>query len=488
MADRLIKKPTYFKHIRHLFDETDLLHMFEKGFDLSTYTSLKEYDTKVLFSTEPGKGSMPMGKDKWSEERWETFKNWITTNPKHAIGTPEVFSPKPAKVKRLRRDVDDLDQGEIDLLITAFEGIMKLPRTDPNSYFALASIHWYPDKDRCEHHNDKYHPWHRAYLLRFENALRTISGCEDITLPFWDVTKPPPSFLFKKPFSFYTFPVDVSSDPKHKAGEKTIRNSRAAIVKRLKEFDVAGTISKGLAKPVWGNFNNYEEASVVAAHDNGHGAMGGSQLNSGVASFDPIFWFFHCYWDRLWWEWQMAVQATTYWKFRSTILDSTLFLDRGFDDLEPFGVTVRDVIDSHELDVGYSRPKKPLIASFEERSSGSLEASSRIRFSKEAKTSIRVKGINRMNIPGGFETILKADGKIVGRRYFFQSNNPKECATCEKLSQVNLDFEVPLKKVHGKSLDIEIHVLDTLPGLGTRFPLEAAGNPTINARIMLENE
>jgi tyrosinase len=28
--------------------------------------------------------------------------------------------------------------------------------------------------------------WHRAYLLRLENALRSIPGCQDVTLPFWD--------------------------------------------------------------------------------------------------------------------------------------------------------------------------------------------------------------------------------------------------------------------------------------------------------------
>lgn len=30
--------------------------------------------------------------------------------------------------------------------------------------------------------------WHRAYLVRLEDALRSIEGCGEVTLPFWDET------------------------------------------------------------------------------------------------------------------------------------------------------------------------------------------------------------------------------------------------------------------------------------------------------------
>ena len=36
------------------------------------------------------------------------------------------------------------------------------------------------------HENILFPTWHRAYLLRFENALRKIPNCENVTLPFWD--------------------------------------------------------------------------------------------------------------------------------------------------------------------------------------------------------------------------------------------------------------------------------------------------------------
>ena len=40
----------------------------------------------------------------------------------------------------------------------------------------------------CNHGNVLFPTWHRAYLLRLEDALRSIPGCEDVTLPFWDET------------------------------------------------------------------------------------------------------------------------------------------------------------------------------------------------------------------------------------------------------------------------------------------------------------
>ena len=489
MADKIIRNPTYFEHIRHFFDDLDLDHMMQKGIDLSNYDSLKAFDTEVLFQTEPPSAKMPPDANrKWSKERWETYKNWITNTPKHALGVPKPSKLKPGNVERLRKDVDSLNNDEIKLLTMAFSGIMDLEITDPNSYFVLAGIHWYPDRHRCQHHVDKYHPWHRAYMKRFEDALRTIEGCENVTLPYWDVTKPPPAFLFKKPFSGYKYPVDVSSNPKHKAGKKTKRFSRSRIIDDIKNFDVPSLITDGMEKPVWNNFNNFESRSVVAAHDAGHVAMGPSQFDSDVAAFDPIFWFFHSNWDRVWWEWQQAMQAVTYWGFRSTIRGSTTFLEPGLDGLKPFSMRVRDTLDSHKLGIGYEIQPEQLISSFESTPSGSILASKNMRITKQANASVRLKGINRLKIPGGFEARLKANGRIVGRRFFFQSSHPEECETCRDMGIINLDFQVPINSVLGKSLDVELHLMNAPKELHTRFPLHSAGSPTLNVRLMIEEK
>ncbi|MBG6209260.1 hypothetical protein IWQ49_003931 [Labrenzia sp. EL_126] len=486
MVDKVVKNPTYFEHIRHFFDAVDLDHMQRKGIDLSTYEGLKTHAMQVLFQTEPPNANMPPAKERqWTKQRWETFKNWITTG--HPLGVPKPIKAPRSTPDRLRRDLDSINADEIDKLTRAFKGIMALDRNNPNSYFALAGIHWYPDKSRCQHRVDKYHPWHRAYLLMFENALRTIEGCEDITLPYWDVTKPPPSFLFKRPFSKYRFPIAVSPDPAHQAGQDTIRNPRSVIIKELADYQVSDFIAEGLAKPVWNDFNNYRGRSVVGAHDAGHAAM--AQFNSDVASFDPIFWFFHSYWDKLWWDWQQAMGATDYWGFRSTVQGSTLFLEPGFDTLEPFPETVRQVLDSHDLGmggVGYDTPVSAAPEAFTAMTVGSTLAINKIRVGRSGRASVRVKNINRLKIPGGFDVLLKADKKVVGRRFLFQSSNPNECDNCKASALVDLDFETPVDAVMGKELSVELHVRETPNGLDTRFPLHSAGDPTINVRLLMD--
>lgn len=67
----------------------------------------------------------------------------------------------------------------------------------------------------CNHGNVLFPTWHRAYILRFEDALRSVPGCEEVTLPFWDELltmkdgsgTPIPSVLTAS-----TFPLDGRDD------------------------------------------------------------------------------------------------------------------------------------------------------------------------------------------------------------------------------------------------------------------------------------
>lgn len=105
---------------------------------------------------------------------------------------------------RVRRSLSDIqadyDQGkkaELENLIRAWKGIKDLPANDPNSFFTLGGLHGEPFRDKgktdpnwwggyCQHGTVLFPSWHRAYLWRLEEALRSIPGCKDVTLPFWD--------------------------------------------------------------------------------------------------------------------------------------------------------------------------------------------------------------------------------------------------------------------------------------------------------------
>ncbi|OCL09102.1 putative tyrosinase [Glonium stellatum] len=105
------------------------------------------------------------------------------------------------RVRRALHDIEnDFNQGnreELDNLIRAFRGIVAKDALDPKSFFAIAGFHGEPFRGEgatdpkwwggyCNHGNVLFPTWHRAYLLRLENALREIPGCENVTIPFWD--------------------------------------------------------------------------------------------------------------------------------------------------------------------------------------------------------------------------------------------------------------------------------------------------------------
>ena len=160
----------------------------------------------------PGLGSdMPPG-DPWSTDMVETFLNWMTDG--YPKGIPSVTKPVTAlagsAASRIRKDVNSLSGAELDKVKRAFEGIIAKDPSDQNSYFVQAGYHWLPPPLYCQHHVPAYNPWHRAYLVSFENAMRSVPDCGGcLTLPYWDITTPFPDVLKSPPFDKYTLPQDI---------------------------------------------------------------------------------------------------------------------------------------------------------------------------------------------------------------------------------------------------------------------------------------
>src|SRR5437763_768897 len=105
---------------------------------------------------------------------------------------------------RVRRSLTDLEQEHaagntkpLDDLMRAWKGIKELPAEDERSFFVLGGYHGEPFRGAgwgsnaywggyCHHGNVLFPIWHRIYVYKLEQALRTIPGCGDVTLPFWD--------------------------------------------------------------------------------------------------------------------------------------------------------------------------------------------------------------------------------------------------------------------------------------------------------------
>ncbi|KDN87313.1 tyrosinase family protein [Kitasatospora cheerisanensis] len=221
----------------------------------------------------------------------------------------------------------------------------------PDSYFALAGQHGLP-QSWCLHHEDRFNPWHRQYLLNFENALRSVPGCEAVTLPYWDISTNLPDRLQHPPLDKYVLPADpgAKATPQPVTGYfpyTTQRYSVAGIAQNVQNFGVLEDIATSLTQSLWGayNVNGYQDFSIQA-HDGGHGAIGPTMGDQNVASYDPVFWFFHCNIDRLWLSWQTRVGGTTLTGFRSTLGADTGWLTSPFNALPPFTETADQTIES----------------------------------------------------------------------------------------------------------------------------------------------
>jgi hypothetical protein len=482
-AEQHVANPTYMADIRYIFDTIDIQHMAAKNIDLGSYAGVKKNALAIYaHTTQPG-GDMPPEPDrKWSAERSQTFRNWIVAGyPMGTAVAPTIAAlAAAAPAERIRKNVATLSPAEIEQLKTAFTGVMARDASDPTSYAALAGVHGLP-QTWCLHHEDRFNPWHRVYLKAFEDALRSVPGCQDVTVPYWDISTPVPDLLKQPPFDSYVVAADLG--PPYGAGYRTTRNDQAGIDAGLARYSVLQHINSALVQTLWGVSGvSGMQDDFIAAHDGGHMSIGPTMADQNVASFDPIFWFFHCNLDRLWLRWQVNDSATTLTGFTSTLEGNTGWLSAPFNALPPFDTTADQTI---AFGIGYEEPAMAAEATLVNKL-GSIAAARAFVIPPAAKVSVMVKNIDRLNIPGSFEVNLLADGEVVATRAFFQPNAPRDCENCRKLALVNVNFQLDADRITGRKLTVEVAV----PGheeIGARFPLSALGNPTINARLLLED-
>jgi len=481
--------PAQGGNIQQFFTPDEIGCMKQTGIvDLSSYESVKEKSTDIFEQT--ASGNMPAGDTPWSANKVQTFLNWINTGmpetPSGTAGQPSGGGGGSV-TPRLRKNVNALSTDEVAALKTAFQGIMALNPGDKNSYFYLASIHGLP-LGYCMHHVNTYNPWHRVYITKFEDALRSIPGCENVTLPYWDITETTvPALLSEAPFNSYTVTQNIN-DPNYQIPYTTQRSPDDQIIANLASFGVTSLVEQALGQPLFGQFQLPQGYSqpVMQAHDSGHVSCGvppspyPTMGDQDIAAYDPIFWFFHCNWERVFWSWQVNAGATTLAGFEATLAGDTDWLNLALD---PWPDTTADVIPYTQVtyDQLAGGGDRVLKTQF-----GHVDAARAFTIPASAPVSVRVKDIDRMNIPGSFVVHLLADGETVAKQAFFQPKSPKDCTTCRKQSLVSIDFKLDQQKIAGRKLSVSIEG-PSVGGDGTgAFPLSKAGNPTINARLLLE--
>jgi len=503
VADPIVASPTYMADIRFFFRPEDVDHMGAKGIDLGTYDGVKRNALAVLAHTAPPNADMPPDPaGQWSANRSQTFRNWILngypvgtatqpgngttgTQPGTGTGTQPGSGTTTTPPDRLRKNVATLTAQEIQTLATAFSGLMAKEPSDPGSYFTLAGYHGLP-QSWCMHHIDQFNPWHRVYLKTFEDALRSVPGCQDVTLPYWDISTPLPDALQQPPFDSYVLPQDpgATADPPEPGTYFPYTTSRFpldTIAANLQQNGVLDDITTSLSQSRWGvyNVNGYQDFSIQA-HDGGHVSVGPTMGDQNVSAYDPVFWFYHCNIDRLWLRWQNNVQGATLTGFTSTIDgDASWLTAPPSNALPPFSTTTGATI-AYGISYDDEGPEVTV-----ENPVGSIAAAHSFSIKSSAPVSVRVKDIDRLNIPGSFVVKLLAEGQPIAQRAFFQPNRPQNCANCRKQALVNIDFRIDQSELVDRTLSVQIDVVGH-QDIGASFPLSQAGNPTINARLLLD--
>ena len=344
------------------------------------------------------------------------------------------------------------------------------------------------------------YPWHRAYLLSFENALRTVPGCAAVTLPYWDITTPFPEALKSPPFDRYTLPQAVGAG--YPQGYTTQRFADDEIAANLLQYTVVEDVRRAMGKTDWEDFHGLWSGAahntIIAAHDAGHNSIGPTMQDQGVAAFDPVFWFFHCNWDRLFWEWQQGMAATTLGGLLTTInaktdpLSYQLFTDPVLQALNPFTTsppslnTVATIDSATSLDVDYAAAPAAVGVAFVAKTRHAVPANQ--SFAIDAgRVNVRVGGINRLKIPGSFSVHLQKDGQTIASKAMFQPVEVQQCPNCVANAIVHFDFELPLAAVQDGQLSVWVEPVDK-SFVGARFPQKLMGNPTVDVRLLLATE
>ena len=511
--ETLVERPTYLGNIRHFFEEADRRCMRRQDIELGTYEGVRFHAVQIYNRTREGT-MPPEGENRrWSEARVQTFYNWMENGYQRGEAPRVEEERSELSAKRVRKDLASMDPNgeEMKKIKRAFQGLMDRNVEAPDSYFQVAALHWLPGPDVfCRHHENAYNPWHRAYLLKFEDALRTVEGCEDVTLPYWNIQSQVslenlfradkekvvgiPDVLFEDPFGEYVLPrrlENLDGSNVYEKGSATKRRDESAILCLLSAHGVSKRIEEALSRTRWELFNGWDAGrtqggGIILAHDNAHVACGETLANQDVTAFDPMFWFFHANWDRLWWKWQKMYSATILDRFKTHLGGSADWLeDDVLNGLPPFDYRTKDMIDLSVFDVDYEAPvcKEPTPKG-QQTGYGSLSADVGFTLAEEGKVSVRVKGIDRLEIPGSFDVSLMVGDRIVGRQSLFQSTTPKHCSTCKKNPLANFDFVINSSELEGGL--VRVSVSRVTPGrTAVQVPLSKCGSPSINARALI---
>jgi len=249
-----------------------------------------------------------------------------------------------------------VEQANIDALRDAYAKMQALSGDDNRSWVYWAGFHGFPRWD-CWHHArigngptdpypyDLFLPWHRAYLVYWDNVARDQNS--DAVQPWWDWSQ-----QTGVPDVYGEEAIDGEANPLFSGPTPDMPDDPARSTRRFPgdpaDLPSTSDVDDLLRLGTFVDFSN----EIQDIHDRVHGWTGGlnpEDENQGgdmgtivSASYDPIFWAHHAMIDRLWYIWQARYGI------------NTIPADYFDQVLAPFGYTVAQVLDTTHLGYDYA--------------------------------------------------------------------------------------------------------------------------------------
>ena len=175
---------------------------------------------------------------------------------------------------------------------------------------ALADKTWYTCQSHLSQPEDYFLPWHRLYVLQFEEIIREITKHPEFTLPYWDYTSPASYSLPDE------FQLKNSADPRLASlfvKGRNVENGKLS-PPQAANVNAGDPLNKNfqarrnflvLPDPAPREYSDFCRQLDQNLHGSIH-VYTGDQTNMGsipTAAGDPVFWLHHCNIDRIWAGW-----------------------------------------------------------------------------------------------------------------------------------------------------------------------------------------
>lgn len=206
-----------------------------------------------------------------------------------------------------RKRLSTLTDEELGALREAIGGAQEI--MDSRGYGHFASLHGFPEPGYCEHRNQLFLPWHRAYLYFFEQALQDV--VPGVTLPWWDWTES------------RDIPAAYADETVPGGGRNPLFDAPVVAAGGVRQPDWPERTTRppergetwlaGRGLPTADDLErvrgaaNFDDVTfeIENVHNAVHVWVGGEMANQQFAGWDPLFWAHHTMVDRLWALWQL---------------------------------------------------------------------------------------------------------------------------------------------------------------------------------------